>query len=313
MYDIAITKNGSLYLSDRDITWVSYEQYIAQIIYNVLMTIPSDLLSGTSNLTTDIMFSNIKQYILNQLSQYSYININKVEISLNNRLSDIENLNIDITYMDTSPDGLVVDYHSDFNFDIKSGIVSDLYYENKNIAQKLTDDTIEVYDYIIVNKTTRELELSVTPQLDISFHYTQDPIYLLNSDTGYSLTTNSKTAVIETDGNRKLYRIDNYIDDFNSEIEVIQKITSISLSDPNMYVKITEKFGNLCILTDNIGTITIEVQTVKALQFTREVTIDDTAISENIYPLKGYQYYTALFPKDILPGTYLLYYKGLRS
>jgi hypothetical protein len=313
MYDIAITKNGSLYLSDRDITWVSYEQYIAQIIYNVLMAIPSDLLSGISNLTTDIMFSNIKQYILNQLSQYSYININKVEISLNNRLSDIENLNIDITYMDTSPDGLVVDYHSDFNFDIKSGIVSDLYYENKNIAQKLTDDTIEVYDYIIVNKTTRELELSVTPQLDISFHYTQDPIYLLNGDTGYSLTTNSKTAVVETDGNRKLYRIDNYIDDFNSEIEVVQKITSISLSDPNMYVKITEKFGNLCILTDNIGTITIDVQTVKALQFTREVTIDDTAISENICPLKGYQYYTALFPKDILPGTYLLYYKGLRS
>jgi len=119
--------------------------------------------------------------------------------------------------------------------------------------------------------------------------------------------------VVETDGNRKLYRIDNYIDDFNSEIEVVQKITSISLSDPNMYVKITEKFGNLCILTDNIGTITIDVQTVKALQFTREVTIDDTAISENIYPLKGYQYYTALFPKDILPGTYLLYYKGLRS
>ncbi len=313
MYDIAITKNGSLYLSDRDITWVSYEQYITQIIYNVLMAMPSDLLSGISNLTTDIMFSNIKQYILNQLSQYSYININKVEISLNNRLSDIENLNIDITYTDTSPDGLVVDYHSDFNFDIKSGIVSDLYYENKNIAQKLTDDTIEVYDYIIVNKTTRELELSVTPQLDISFHYTQDPIYLLNGDTGYSLTTNSKTAVVETDGNRKLYRIDNYIDDFNSEIEVVQKITSISLSDPNMYVKITEKFGNLCILTDNIGTITIDVQTVKALQFTREVTIDDTAISENIYPLKGYQYYTTLFPKDVLPGTYLLYYKGLRS
>jgi len=254
MYDITIQKNGGLYLLDGDLQNATYERYIAQKIYAVVMSIPPDLLSGRSTGSASFMQKILQQYFIDAFRNDSDIDPKDITCVINEDLPVDSSINYNLSYTGVAPDGTPINYISNFSFLLESGALAGVDYEikfpNMNIG-----NAYEVEEYITINTMSQEIELPVTPMLSLDLTSVLSPILLIPQNLSGSIGDVELEYRLNTDGVRKTYQLDNYIIDFDINRHVLKNITSLYTTPDDMVCTIFDKYGKLIIRTSDIGYI----------------------------------------------------------
>jgi len=311
MYDIIIQKNGGLYLLNGDLNNATYDRYIAQKLYAAVMEIPPDLLSGRSTNSATTMQSILQQYFVDRFRNDTDINPSNISCIINENLPINDSISYSLTYNGISPDGKSINYNSNFSFLLESGALHGVNYDIKFPNINL-GDAYEVEEYITISSMSNELELPVTPMLGPDVNVLYSPIVLIPQHLSGSIGESSMVYNITTNGTRKTYQLDNYINGYDLNKHTVGAITSMYTTPDNMTCTIFDKYGKLIIRTSDIGSIQGTVSVITAKYITYDILYSDTYINKNVFRLKPTSgKCIAVFPGTISPGDYILKYTGV--
>lgn len=318
MYDIEITQNGCPVLEHNDVVPVSYEHFIGQKIYNALMTMDLNHISGIHYTKTKEIEAHIKDYL------YAFfigdLDIDPAHITIvTAQFPGSDKIGLSIAYKGTSPSGEEITYQSSLSYAVKAGAVHHADFEPDWLSTAKTYNEKDIVYPIRVREITDTIEIPLEPfpvdnDLESSFKNFGSPIYLVFEDQIENISTVTEdTFEIPIQSGRTKYPLSSYIPGYIRRETIIDDYTCIQSADMPEYYTIIEH-GEPVIVVDKhaYGSISGTVRLRHAVQVTNIYTIKHTMVASPLFPLRRQRgKYFALFPKTIQIGDYYIMYKGL--
>jgi hypothetical protein len=180
MYDIKISDDGSIDLTDGDTQPVNYSVFIAQKIYRALMNMPMGVITGTDETKPDTASLSMMGYLTDRFTYDADVEPAGFSVEIVTRGS--QRVSFSLNYDGTSPEGEIVNLANGYLYDIDAGTIRSVDFEPSWLETRESPYEEELTIGVTVETPATEIEIPIEPlrrtyPLEYDYDYTTEDTY----------------------------------------------------------------------------------------------------------------------------------------